>query len=205
MSQNPTPEEVLAQWDELGVNMSSYLHHLPIALREALAQRDYAEGEASVFFADATKLQTERNALKAENEKLRAGSLVNAVLRGRVLMKLEEIKKLIEAATPGPWELTEAPDWEKADECCDPLYTIDAPALAPTKENGWTGPTLIELKSYYPTAPKRVEDARFIAASRTLMPKLLAVAEAAYAVNELSNFKTMGELDDALAALEADE
>jgi hypothetical protein len=39
---------------------------------------------------------------------------------------------------------------------------------------------------------------------KDLMPKLLAVAEAAHAVNELFNYQTMHALDDALAALESD-
>jgi hypothetical protein len=37
------------------------------------------------------------------------------------------------------------------------------------------------------------------------MRKLEAVAEAAHAVNELFNYKTMHALDDALSALESDE
>ena len=39
------------------------------ALREALAQRDYAKDEAAVFFADAMKLQTQLAEAQAKLER----------------------------------------------------------------------------------------------------------------------------------------
>lgn len=67
-------------------------------------------------------------------------------------MKLEEIQKLIAEATPGPW-----PCWSDPDIASQ--VTVD----------GLLRPVVI------------ADDARFIAASRTLLPKLLRVAEAAKA------------------------
>lgn len=63
-------------------------------------------------------------------------------------MKLEEIRALIEAATPGPW--TRYPEF------------IKAPTRYVAEKSAWA----------------RNDDFDFIAAARDLMPKLLAVAEA---------------------------
>lgn len=80
-------------------------------------------------------------------------------------MKLEEIRKLIEAATPGPWRYdhgnqeveTRIGRWN----VCD----IDMYRQGRDPEASHPG--------------DRSDDGEFIAASRTLMPRLLAVAEAA--------------------------
>lgn len=65
-------------------------------------------------------------------------------------MKLEDIRKLCDAAKPEPWDY-------------DGRFTVSVPG-------DWAA-----TQSFFRIAPA---DAAFIAASRTLMPKLLAVAEA---------------------------
>jgi hypothetical protein len=102
-------------------------------------------------------------------------------------MKLEEIRALIEAATPGPWKH----DWGNHDvEGARP----ERAEIVVRGENG----------NYN-------ADLEFIAASRILIPKLLAVAEAAKEATETERW-----LDEeistglrkkllyALAALEAE-
>lgn len=77
-------------------------------------------------------------------------------------MTLDEIRKLIEAATPGPWT---------AEESTEPLGIEDAILTGPTTvHEGCVG----ERTAFHVMA-----DARFIAAARTLLPALLEVAEAA--------------------------
>lgn len=93
-------------------------------------------------------------------------------------MKLEDIKKLIDAATPGPWvayqELQRS--WYIEDKC----------ATATILDSAMSG-----------------SDAAFIAASRTLMPKLLAVAEEAASLCEAyPSGHSLHVLRRALAALE---
>lgn len=70
-------------------------------------------------------------------------------------MKLEEIKKLIEAATPGPWE---AKDRMVMDAQRDRVATCDGGYASSGGYN-------------------QSVDAAFIAAARTLMPKLLNAVE----------------------------
>lgn len=73
-------------------------------------------------------------------------------------MKLEDIRKLCDEATPGPWEHH---NWDK----------MEAPhVVAPTL---WDGKSSCDGSF---DVPRTYENAAFIAASRTLMPKLLAVA-----------------------------
>lgn len=105
-------------------------------------------------------------------------------------MKLEEIRKLIDAATPGPWV-------RHTRLCGGYSYQV----------LNATGGILLETTSYGGMS----EDAALIAASRTLLPKLLAVAEAAQSVCEPSlwvegeiSTRLRKRLTYALAALEAD-
>lgn len=76
-------------------------------------------------------------------------------------MKLEEIRKLIDAATPGPWTN------RMQDGLCNKY--IDDDAIVISKE---------ERDNMNPA------NVAFIALSRTLMPKLLAVAKVAKAFFE---------------------
>jgi hypothetical protein len=118
-------------------------------------------------------------------------------------MKLEEIRKLIEATTPGPWRFDNGNDdvegggWNRWTVCdisrgerLGVNHADGEPNLNPTDFR---------------------DDGEFIAASRTLMPKLLAVAVAAKIRNPLGDdeYYKMADavkaLDDAIAALEADE
>lgn len=90
-------------------------------------------------------------------------------------MTLEEIEKLCEEATPGPWQNE---------------YSL---------VNGIEG-RIASVDSIVPYRDKIDINAKFIAASRNLMPKLLAVAKAA----EL-HFMTgahMTEIHEALRVLE---
>lgn len=77
-------------------------------------------------------------------------------------MKLEEIKALIEAATPGPWEANGTGAYVAMMSIFDDKIRkyVSAPQTGMCVSDG---------------------DIAFIAASRTLLPKLLAVAEAAKA------------------------
>lgn len=111
-------------------------------------------------------------------------------------MNLESLRKLCDAATPGPWRLDERiPEWDG-----DGSYSIVVPHLGEQM--------LADDTRYYPTAPP-TEDARFIAAARTALPLLLAVAEAARGIpsqpSPAHRLLTPGwdELNAALAALEA--
>ena len=80
-------------------------------------------------------------------------------------MKLDEIRKLIDAATPGPWVVYQ----EKVGDLRHVQAKFDP-------ENDDSFPAL----DCYP------HDAAFIAASRTLLPRLLAVAQM---VEEFANGK----------------
>lgn len=85
-------------------------------------------------------------------------------------MTLEELKELCEAAAPGPW--TTASD-EDVEDCIGPHAFL-------------FGPETLDTEGYYYSPERyRVEDAKFIAAAREYMPKLIAVAKAA---RELSEF-----------------
>lgn len=99
---------------------------------------------------------------------------------GREEMKLPDIRKLCEEATPGPWE------WETSERLYAPGngYVIDGHADEITKG-----------------------DAAFIAASRTLLPKLLKVAEAAIKCRDCDpadSQKAWNEIEEAIAELEGD-
>lgn len=87
-------------------------------------------------------------------------------------MKLEEIEKLCDEATAGPWEFRSKDGDESSSEYCG-TYSVGPDDVE--DYNNW----IIDDTKYYNTAPSRIEDAKFIAASRELMPKLLAVAKAA--------------------------
>lgn len=98
-------------------------------------------------------------------------------------MTLDELEKIASAATPGPWEFTPASDgddWE--------LY------------NPITTEYIKQDDSGVPIAP---ENGKFIAAARTYMPKLIAVARAAK-----DHADYVGDVSDALEkalnALEGD-
>lgn len=108
-------------------------------------------------------------------------------------MKLEDLKRLCDEATPGPWaDISNNRD-------------IDAMVI-------WsTGPE-DELKHYATYQECTNADAAFIAAARTYLPKLIAAAEAAKKfrnsdpahVYSTEYYDAREELDDALAALEAE-
>lgn len=108
-------------------------------------------------------------------------------------MKLEELKKLVEAATPGPWT------WRLVDGICNKY--LDEGAI------------VIEGDACSNIDPA---NCRLIAASRTMLPKLIAVVEALkaerMAVDRAEKGHTAGfdvadameATDNALSALEAD-
>lgn len=68
-------------------------------------------------------------------------------------MKLSEIRKLCDEATPGPWRY----------------------------DHGNWAVERYDRSDYHRSEIGKPEDGEFIAAARTLMPKLLAIAEAAHA------------------------
>ncbi len=107
-------------------------------------------------------------------------------------MKLDELKRLVEAATPGPWDHA-----EYKCKCC---HYVDA---AESEDLMYVSNGLSCLKP---------QDAAFIAAARNHISKLIAVAEAAKAEHHEKcpghkNFcrcTTGSILRDAIAALEGD-
>ena len=90
-------------------------------------------------------------------------------------LKLKEIRKLIEAATPGPWSVI---------PLANATYHLDDGAVQ----------------------PRTCADANFIAASRALMPKLLAVADLARGMLKTQYVPEIiyPELEKALATPEAE-
>lgn len=91
-------------------------------------------------------------------------------------LKLEDLKRLCDEATPGPWPNNGKP-WQ-----------VD------------------HLTGFADLGPVHVNDCAFIAAARTYMPKLLAVAEAAKAHLWSQDHMIFNDdqLREALAALEAE-
>lgn len=75
-------------------------------------------------------------------------------------MKLQDLKKLADEATPGPWEA-------KANSDNSGLGRVDN--WGKDRPGAWP----------YEYCPGPFKDAAFIAAARTYLPKLIAVAEAA--------------------------
>jgi len=95
------------------------------------------------------------------------------------MIKLEEMEELEKEATPGPWLLK-----------CGFDNEIIAPGPIAYYPDGKM--TLISDTNYYPTAPHRIEDFRFIASSREFVPwaiaeirKLMNVVEAAKEFHEM--------------------
>lgn len=109
-------------------------------------------------------------------------------------MTLDEIRKLIDAATPGPWQ----DDGESESWTEDQGY---ASSWVETPKGAWrqygpdTGSDMCQQRN----------DARFIAAARTLLPALLEVAQGAKDFSDTWEMKDSSytPLAKALAALEA--
>lgn len=110
-------------------------------------------------------------------------------------MKLEELKRLCEAATPGPWRLRDFGSYrgEHGGQIQNyQIYDADSELL-------------LEGGVYYDNiSPKRIEDAAFIAAARTYLPRLIAVAEAAKIAQKDGGPFAVLRIYEALDALEAD-
>ena len=96
----------------------------------------------------------------------------------KLLHTLDEIEKLCDEATAGPWEY---------DARGEVFVMMDSKT-----------PDLVIVRAY---AIAEDSDANFIAASRELMPKLLKVARAA---KELITWEYQPELENALAELDAE-
>lgn len=106
-------------------------------------------------------------------------------------MTLDEFKKLTEAATPGPWECT-GEEYSACVRECDTHGTVAA------------------FVACYPEGPMSldIDDARFIAACRDMVPKLIAVAEASSWISQLDmdpedhkSYRKFDRLQQALSAL----
>lgn len=120
-------------------------------------------------------------------------------------MKLEEIRALCESATPGPWTIRPRDiKFYSSDDCTVPdLVTFDA--VMASKGD------FLGAKVVGPEEPGRATfttvDAYFIAVSRSLMPRLLKVAEAAKALRDCPPPDSQYEwnkLEEALAELEGE-
>lgn len=119
-------------------------------------------------------------------------------------MKVEDIKRICEAATPGPW--------------VEKVYTCECCACV---EIGNTGKSIMYVLDNLPAVHSGT-DATFIAMARTMLPKLVKVAEAVKTLSiaatdiwespggddgatvDVPEMKLI-ELRHALAALESDE
>lgn len=99
-------------------------------------------------------------------------------------MKLEEIKALIEAATPGPW----APHTEVFKRMCDAVSSFEAAharGVTPNLTYVWhksANGDRDKFVSITGNGPCSEANAALIAASRTVLPLLVKVAEAAKGV-----------------------
>lgn len=87
-------------------------------------------------------------------------------------MKFEEIEKLCNEATPGPWYY---------ENCGTSIYNVHAQKLL----NKQHLPTRMEVRSAVS------EDMEFITMARTELPKLLAVAKAAKACRKFSKISAL--------------
>lgn len=88
-------------------------------------------------------------------------------------MKLEEIRALIEASTPGPWHATISDNFS---------YEGEREEIITDNTKTWTvGPKADDANwrndCNHPGYGMLMADAQLAAASRTLLPKLLAVAK----------------------------
>ena len=97
-------------------------------------------------------------------------------------MKLEDLKRLCEEATPGPWGLTSPGS-----------YIVICPVVYSYRDDD------------NPYA-RNGADRAFIAAARTMLPRLIAVAEAARVLSPIVCRDTpeWWALEKSIAALEAD-
>jgi hypothetical protein len=106
---------------------------------------------------------------------------------------LDELKKLEQAATPGPWEWGDPDRKDESDIVWFEPFTDGSTGKGfrsdlITRDSGVYGPDI-------PTC-------EFIIAARNMLPKLLAVADAA---KKVQAFIYLKDLEEALAALEADD
>lgn len=108
-------------------------------------------------------------------------------------MKLEEMRKLCDEATRGPWT------WRNDEIGCYEPYTDGS-----SGPGSWKAIIVTDSGVY----PPRENDAAFIIAARHALPKLLAVAEAAMAIDaawpkQYQPAPLGAAMFEALAALEA--
>lgn len=110
-------------------------------------------------------------------------------------MKLEDLKKLSEKTTPGPWYVETPTGFIRS-------------RTEKRKPNGMVSGTAIVAIGQFNTEIQ--PDDAFIAAARTMLPRLIAVAEAAMdyqdEINETdASNENYERMRTALASLEADE
>ncbi len=87
-------------------------------------------------------------------------------------MKLSDLKKLCDDATPGPWKASD--EILGAVTYMDPKYNLETNIFG------------LDIDDYAITRHK--PDAEFIAVARTMLPKLIAVAEAAKRCDENAKY-----------------
>lgn len=99
-------------------------------------------------------------------------------------MKLSELKKLCDEATPGPWKSYTEP-FKEMHEAVSAFDQAHARGVGPETSYVWLPDPdggcdiFTALTGNGPRSPK---NAAFIAAARTMLPKLIAVAEASHNV-----------------------
>lgn len=89
--------------------------------------------------------------------------------------RLEELRRALSEATPGPWRARQA-SWARRSGL--PTAGWEVTSLTPQEE--WDGPD----ESYFYAERLDQRDAEFIVAARNSLPGLLSVAEAAAALIE---------------------
>jgi len=102
----------------------------------------------------------------------------------RILSQIQQAQKLSEGATAGPWEAL--PEGHPRDRRCDGIY---GPPVAEYKGAEPERARIVETDSGY--YPPKMPDALFIAASRTLVPRLARQLEEA--VKALEEIRTNGD------------
>lgn len=90
-------------------------------------------------------------------------------------MRLEELRAIVSATTPGPW----GADCENGGRVCDghcgePI--LDSPGYGPASEHAYCQTIAMEM-DFHVTNEQACANARFIAAARTEVPTLIDVVE----------------------------
>jgi hypothetical protein len=131
------------------------------------------------------------------------------------IMNIQEMMRICDEATPGPWE--KSPCGRDLGLSWDESHKYDRISRAGKADSFEDGDRIAPVFYDYEEAGIRPNDAAFIVAARTYLPKLIAVAEAAKKCQDDAQYQDqvgrcymvgaiafLG-LHQALASLEADD